>query len=234
MDEAGFRDFLRRGGRSQSAIERCVRFVRDFEAYLRAQGLDSGLGEATPEDVDAYVEWVESAPKASAKTHLWALRYYFEFLSNEEMRDHVGELRQARIKRKPFVLGRFRGVNPAHVEKLADAGIVNVQQMLESGRTASGRRVLAERTGVPVEALEEFVRLSDLARLGGVKGIRARLYYDAGVDSIEKMAAWDPEELRAMLIAFVDRTGFEGIAPLPREARNAVETARKLPKLVDY
>jgi hypothetical protein len=234
MDEAAFRDFLRRGGRSQSAIERCVKFVRDFEAYLRAQGLDGGLDEATAEDVDAYVEWVESVPKASAKTHLWALRYYFEFVSNAEMRDRAGQLRQARIKRRPFVLAQFHGVDYAYVEKLAEAGIVDVQQMLEFGRTASDRRALAERTGIPGDAVEEFVRLSDLARLGGVKSIRARLYYDAGVDSVEKMATWDPEELRAMLIVFVERTGFAGIAPLPREARNAVETARRLPKVVEY
>ena len=48
------------------------------------------------------------------------------------------------------------------------------------------------------------------------------------------MATWDPEELRAMLIAFVERTDFSGIAPLPREARTAVEKARRLPKVVEY
>jgi hypothetical protein len=67
-----------------------------------------------------------------------------------------------------------------------------------------------------------------------VKSVRARLYYDAGVDTVEKMAEWDPEELREMLIAFVEQTGFDGVAPLPKEARNTVETARKLPKIVEY
>jgi len=50
----------------------------------------------------------------------------------------------------------------------------------------------------------------------------------------EKMAGWDPEELRAMLVEFVERTGFNGMAPLPGEARFSVERARELPKIVEY
>jgi hypothetical protein len=177
---------------------------------------------------------VEREPKSSAKTHLWALGYYFEFTSNEELRSLAGALRQQRIKRKPFVLGKFRGVNADYVERLKAVGIVNVEQMLRVGRTPVGRQTLVEQTGVPLDAILELVKLSDLARLGGVKGIRARLYHDSGVDTLEKMALWDPAELRAMLIEFVEQTGFDGIAPLPKEARNAVETARRLPKIVEW
>jgi len=44
-------------------------------------------------------------------------------------------------------------------------------------------------------------------KIGGhVKGIRARLYYDAGIDSVEKMADWEPEALRRMVAEFVART----------------------------
>ena len=74
----------------------------------------------------------------------------------------------------------------------------------------------------------EFARLSDLARiLGG-------LYLDAGVDSVENMAWWEPDALRGMSVEFVERTGFVGIAPLPKEAEFTVRTARKLPKVIEY
>jgi hypothetical protein len=76
----------------------------------------------------------------------------------------------------------------------------------------------------------ELVKLSDLSRLGGLKSVRARLfYYDAGVDTVEKIAQWEPEELRAMLSEFVGESGFDGIAPLPKEVHNAVDKARSLP-----
>lgn len=73
-----------------------------------------------------------------------------------------------------------------------------------------------------------------MARIRGVKSIRARLYYDAGVDTIEKLAKWDPKELRAALIKFVEKTGFEGIAPLPKENESTIAEAKKLPRIVEY
>ena len=106
--------------------------------------------------------------------------------------------------------------------------------MLEAGRTPQDRLALVEKTGVPLDVILEYVKLSDLARVPGTKGIRARLYHDAGVDTLEKMAGWDPVELRAMVISFVEQTGFDGIAPLPKEAASAVATAKRLPKLVEY
>jgi hypothetical protein len=213
MNEEGLRQFLKRGGRSASAIKRVVTFVQAFETFLQQQRGGRALDEAGPADLRAFVAWVEREPKRLAKTHLWALGYYFEFSSNEELRSLAGALRQQRIERQPFALGKFRGVDPNHVARLAAVGIVNVEQMLQAGRTPQSRQTLAEQTGIPLDGILEFVKLSDLARLGGVKSIRARLYHDAGVDTLEKMAR---------------------IAPLPKEARNAVETARRLPKIVEW
>ena len=62
----------------------------------------------------------------------------------------------------------------------------------------------------------------------------ARLYHDAGADTLEKIAQWEPEELRKMLAEFVNKTKFEGIAPLPKEVNSCVKTARRLPKIIEY
>lgn len=96
------------------------------------------------------------------------------------------------------------------------------------------RADLARRAGLPAGTVLELVKLADLSRLGGVKGTRARLYYDAGADSLEAVAGWEPEALREMLAAYVARTGFDGIALLPKEVRNAVAAARRLPRSVEY
>ncbi len=234
MDEKGFEGFLKKGGRSQSAIKRCIDYVREFETYIRNRKGNKKLSEASPENLKDFAEWIEKESKTSAKTHLWALSHYFEYTSDETMRKLANELRVQRIKRKPFELKKFRGVNSEHVDKLASIGIRNVKQMLEAGKTWVSRQNLSEKTGIPLEAILEFVKLSDLARIPGIKGIRARLYFDGGVDAIEKMAEWNPRELREMLIEFVERTGFDGIAPLPKEAEFSVKKAKKLPKIVEY
>ena len=234
MDETGFDRFLRRGGRSPSAATRCILYVQEFEQFLQTRRHGRLLEEAGSTDLEQFVESIECEPKASAKTHLWALRYYYEYTSNDGMQSQASSMRQERIKRTPFSLSKFRGVEPEYVDKLAAEGVKNVSQMLKAGRTPEDRQLLAERTGIPLDIILEYVKLSDLARIPGTKGIRARLYYDAGVDTLEEMAKWEPEALRTMVTDFVERTGFDGIAPLPKEAASAVATAKRLPKIVEY
>lgn len=229
-----FETYLRRSGRSDSAVGRVLARVDEFEAFLGQGASAKGLDNVAVEDLEDFVASIEAQPKASAKLHLWALIYYFDFDSNLALRDRARQMRSDRIKRKPFKLVDFRGVDQAYAALLAAAGIEDIEQMREAGRTAQDRLALSERTGVPAESILEFTKLSDLSRIGGVKSIRARLYFDAGVDSVEKLASWEPEELRSMLIEFVERTGFDGIAPTPKEARNAVNEARRFPITIEY
>jgi len=135
---------------------------------------------------------------------------------------------------KMYTLSITRMYSQDYVNQLANIGIVNVEQMIQRGSSPEKRTEIAEQTDVRLDYVLEFVKLSDLTRLGAVKSILARLYYDAGIDTIEKMAQYDPIELRSFLIEWIEQSGFEGIAPLPKEAVSAVETARKLPKLVVF
>ena len=137
-------------------------------------------------------------------------------------------------KKATFPLRDFRGVNPEHVARLEAISIKRAGQLLSAGQTPGKRAALARDAGIPEAALLELVKLSDLARLPGVKGIRARLYYDAGVDTVEKLAACEPEALLAMTAEFVQRTGFDGIAPLPKEVSSTIANARNLPKIVEW
>ena len=42
------------------------------------------------------------------------------------------------------------------------------------------------------------------------------------------------KKLRTYLIEFVEKTGFNSIATLPKEAEYTVAQAKKLPKIVEY
>jgi hypothetical protein len=234
VKEEAFRTFLKRGGRSESAAGRCLRATQEFADYLREQRGGQRLDEANAEDLEAFIDWVEREPKRSAKGHLWALRYYFQFSRNEAMEQLAGRLRQERIETKPAALKAFPGVDPAHLAALAAAGIRHAGHMMTAGRTQADRQSLAEKTGVPLDTILELVKLSDLSRLRGVRGIRARLYVDAGIDTVARMAEQEPEGLRQRIVAFVERTGFDGVPTLPAESRAAVAEARQLPQVIEY
>ena len=192
------------------------------------------MTEVEDQDLINFVDWLETKSGSSAKGYLWAIRYYYDFISNDEIKYFATTLREMKIDRAPFSLKGFINVNPEYVDRLAEIGIKNVNQMLESGSIDQDREHLSNETGIPKRVILEFVKLSDLARIPGIKGIRARLYYDAGIDTVEKMAAWEPEKLVDKIAEFVAETGFDGVPTLPAEARYTISKAKKLPKIVQY
>jgi hypothetical protein len=114
---------------------------------------------------------------------------------------------------KTFKLKDFVRVDPNAVARLEAVGVKNTAQMLSAGRTVESRAGLAKKAGISRDVVLELVKLSDLARIPGVKGMRARLYYEAGVDTVEKLAACEAESLLKMTAEIVERSGFPGIAP---------------------
>ncbi|MBZ0316288.1 MAG: DUF4332 domain-containing protein [Anaerolineae bacterium] len=232
MDEVAFEKFLKRSGKKPHVIEALVKQVREFESYL-SQAQNTTLDSAKAQDIWDYVDSLDGA---EVKETLRGLALYYQFADNMVLARTAGEIREQRIAvtRRVFKLREFLGVSVDEISKLEAIGIITVEHMLEAGRTLQARQKLAEQTGVPPEVILELVKLSDLSRLGAVKRVRARLYYDAGLDTPDKFAEWEPEALRQMLIDFVARTGFEGIPPLPKELRNTISAAKGLPKVVEY
>ena len=226
VEAEGFRRFLRRSGRSPGAAQRCVSAALEFERWLEGR-------EPTTEYIVDYVTEIEATPKGSAKTELWALAYFFEFTDDLELKELCRALRQDRIDRKPFALRGFRGIEPEAVDRLATVGISNIEDMLAAGHTPADRDSLATRADLPVETVIELVKLSDLARIPGMKGIRSRLYHDAGVDTVGALAGWDPVELHEHLTRFCTETGFDGVTPLPKEIEYSIMKARSLPQVIE-
>lgn len=230
MNEKGFIEFMRKSKKSERAVKRYLGYMNTFEDYLLKQG--KVLEQVTPEDLRDFVDWGRRESK-KVPQHLWAVRTYYEYKPNALLFDTTREL-IGMLYMETYKLRDFRGVRTESIEKLASEGIKTAKQMLDAGKTKTERQKLAEETGVRVEEILELVKLSNLARIPGVKQIRARLYYDAGLDTLEKIAEWDPQKLREMLKVFIKKSGFDGSAPLPKEAVMTVTLARHLPKIVEY
>lgn len=107
MDKEGFGLYLKKGGRSPSAVNRCMKFVSEFEDFLRNSRNGTQLVDVQADDLIEFTMMLESISKTKAKGYLWAIRYYYDYISIEEIRDLAGILREERIKRKPFSLKDF-------------------------------------------------------------------------------------------------------------------------------
>jgi hypothetical protein len=233
MKEEEFRKYLKRRGKKSTVVDRNLRVLKEFVAYL-AEKRSKDLNDVSIADVDALVKDLESQ-KQSAKGYLYILMNYFHFLGEKELLDHTKRLRGKRTAktRRVFPLKEFLNVNQDHVKKLSSIGIKNVNQMLEQGRTKAQRRQLAQQLAVPEESILELVKLSDITRIGYVKKKLSRLYYEAGLDSPAKIAEFEPDQLHRFFAKFVEETGWDGMVPNPKDLVNNIASARKLEDIVE-
>ena len=238
MNEEEFRTFLRKQGRSQGTVEQCVRLTGEFEAYLGEHRVGKGLEDAHPEDLDAFVSW-KKRQRQSVNSYLWAIHRYYEYTSNEPMRRLATDMRQQEIakgrgRRRSLRLKEIQGVAAEQIEKLAAIGIADVEGVLEAGRTKEEREELSRRSGVPLDEILELVKLADLARIVDIKGVRVRLLYEAGVDTVEKVSRYDPEGLRKRVVEVNEQRQILKRHPTLVETRYWVTQAKALQKIVEY
>jgi hypothetical protein len=220
MDELGFSAFLKHNKKDAKVAQRYTSAVRHFEAYLA--GLGKTLDSATPDDI-------RNGPRGV----FLAIGMYYEFTGDERLSAAAHEAFST-PHFEAFKLSEFMDIRTEAVQTLKERGIITAKDMVYAGRTPSLREALAQQTGIPYSEILELVKLSDQARIGGHRRVRARLFHDAGLDTLDKIAACEPEEVRRILIEYIKFTGFPGIPSTPREAANSVKVARYLPRLVEY
>ena len=233
MEKRNFEKFLRRKGKKPNVVRRNLDNIEKFNEYLKKyRGKE--IKRATLEDIQSYVEKIEKEKK-SAKGILYVLMNYFKFKENDKLLKFTSKLREQRTKksRRIFPIRKFMGINKNYVKKLEDYGIMNVEQMLQEGKTGKQRKELSTKLNIPEKIILELVKLSDLTRLGYVKTKLTRLYYDAGLDSPDKIAKFESEELRKFFVRFVKKSGWNGMVPNPSDLVHNIESARKLDKIVE-
>lgn len=234
MTEEGFRDHLRKQGKKDHVIRGLTDSVELFENYLKRQNKEIRL--ITKEDLFNFAASCESEKRGSARIRIRGVGLYFGYIGNNRMAVVANGIRQAGINkdRRIFKLKDFLWIDETHISKLKAAGITDIAEMIENGKTREARKKLAERTGIATEGIVELVKLSDLARLSGVKSIRARLYYDAGLHTCDMIALLDAPKLRDICIRFVEATNFPGVPPTLKEAAYTVRSAKALPRIAEW
>jgi len=229
-----FSIFLKKKGKKNHVIKSLVDFIADFKKYLRKEKVS--FENVSFKILSDYIDYIEPDKKINIRNRLRAISLYYQFIGDSGIAKFASQLREKRISKTRTSVGLkdFRGLDQKYIVTLAGFGIRNTEQMLKNAASPEQRKKLALKTGLPPKIIIEFVKLSDLSRLRGVKCIRARLYYDAGFDTVEKLAACDPENLRNELENFVKLTAFEGIAPLPKEIISTIKRSKKIKKIVEY
>lgn len=94
----------------------------------------------------------------------------------------------------------IEGIGPANAEKLAQAGIRSVEGLLKKCATRSGRKDVAEASGVSEGVILDWTNMADLFRVKGVSSQYAELLKAAGVDTIKELRTRNATNLHGKML----------------------------------
>ena len=128
----------------------------------------------------------------------------------------------------------IEGIGAVYAEKLANIGIYTVHALLDKGCAKSGRKEIAEKTGISETLILEWVNMADLFRIEGVGEEYSDLLEEAGVDTTVELSKRDPENLHAKMKEVNEQKKLVKQLPTLDMVKKWVETAKTLPRKVEY
>jgi hypothetical protein len=99
------------------------------------------------------------------------------------------------IQSKPIKLGDFKWIPAATIKKLEYDGIKNTQQLYDKVLTRKNRKDLSNRIGVSEKEILKLTKLTDLSSIQWVNSTFARVLYETGYDTVEKVKKVNYETL---------------------------------------
>ncbi|NHJ46853.1 MAG: DUF4332 domain-containing protein [Asgard group archaeon] len=237
MDEKEYRSYMKKiRKQSPEQIDKHVERVSQYETFLEGN-YGKNTDDASLDELLNYMKKFDEVSDEEYTQHHYSIYNYYRCMFNQYLADELYKLYCGRTgeERRIFAIKKFQGIEKEHIKKLNDIGIVTIEDIHEATNTHEKREDLSSKTQISLDWILKIAKLSDLARIGGLKGTRSVLYYAAGVETIEKIATWDPVELRNHLIEFYESTNYQGAKPpTQKECNNHVKIANHLPKIIEY
>ena len=131
-------------------------------------------------------------------------------------------------------LTEIEGIGEAYAQKLQEAGVGTLEQLLEKGAAPAGRKEIAEKTGVSEKLILRWANMADLFRIKGVGEEYADLLEAAGVATVPELAQRNPENLHNKLAEVNEAKNLVRRVPTQGEVSEWVGQAKQLPRVLTY
>ncbi|HUH32500.1 MAG TPA: DUF4332 domain-containing protein [Daejeonella sp.] len=133
-----------------------------------------------------------------------------------------------------YSVSEIEGIGPAQQAKFKTAGVSTVEQLLEKGATAKGRKELAELTAIDAKSILRFVNHADLFRINGIAGQFSELLEAAGVDTVNELKTRVPANLHAKLVEVNEKKNLVNQVPGLSQIEDFIEQAKKMDPKVTH
>ena len=93
----------------------------------------------------------------------------------------------------------IRGISVAIVGRLAEQGILTVEDLRQNTRNPTDRKLLAKKTGVNLKSLYIWAKQADLMRVNDIDAVAADLLVKSGVRNAADLAAANAQNLKQLI-----------------------------------
>ena len=128
----------------------------------------------------------------------------------------------------------IEGIGDVYAAKLNEAAVKTTDDLLEKCSTRSGRRKVAEETGISEKLILKWTNHADLFRIKGVAGQFAELLEAAGVDTIKEFRHRVPANLYAKMEEVNAEKNLCNRIPSVKEIEKMVAQAKEMEPKVEY
>ena len=134
----------------------------------------------------------------------------------------------------PKGLKYIEGIGDVYRQKLRQAGISDVDELLEKGSTVQGRKEIVNKTGISEKLLLRWVNMADLYRINGIGQEYAELLEAAGVDTVLELAQRVPANLLEKMAAANAQKKMVRRLPDLSLVESWIAQAKSLPRVINY
>lgn len=126
------------------------------------------------------------------------------------------------------------GIGPVYAQKLTDAGVTSLENLLVRGATPQGRKDLAEAADISGTLILKWVNRADLFRVKGIGEEYSDLLESAGVDTVPELAQRNGANLYAKLKEVNEAKKLVRRLPTQSQVEGWIAAAKELPRKVSY
>lgn len=135
---------------------------------------------------------------------------------------------------QPVNLNKFPEIENDAILKLNEIGIKNTSHLFKKVKIEEDRKELSIETGLNSEIIMELTKLTDLSRIKWIGPIFARLFFESGTDTAQKVSDADAKSLYKSLVKINDEKGYTRGKFIESDVELCIKVAKMVPKAIEY
>ena len=133
-----------------------------------------------------------------------------------------------------YPIEEIEGIGPSYGAKLKTAGISSTNALLKACAKKSGRKKVADETGISEKLVLEWTNLADLMRIKGIGKQFSELLEAAGVDTVKELLNRNAENTAAKMAEVNAEKKLTRSVPAASMVADWVAQAKAMDPIIEY